>query len=106
MKQYIIVGDVNGDPNYGISMETYIFGIYQSESEANEILEKLKDSCEWFLIENCSSVLIQDSDGCIAECKITEVEDSDVIIQYNDFDYHIIVFEGRPIFCTSASYIE
>lgn len=108
MKQYIIIGDIDGKPNYGLSMETYIFGIYQSESEANEILEKLKESCGWFafLSNNCSSVLIKDSDGCICERKITEVNDPNMIVKYNDFEYRIVIFEGRPIFCTSASYIE
>lgn len=106
---YVVVGTYCSDVFYGVDNHSYIMGIFSEEGEAAQCKEDLMESEDFFKDENGRILVdrIDYSDGTswvVREDAIYNKHDRPV--KYCDFDYDVLQFNGKPVFCGGASYIE
>ena len=117
MKTYILVGEIEGNVSYGVDMSCYIFGVYQDENTAKEQMDRMKD-CQEPVRTDKQNYLTEDSlVGDIREHDQKWYEEANRIceergykpirkIKYSDVHYRIVPFEGLPVYCAGATYLE
>ena len=102
---YIVIGTYDADVSYGVDSSSYIMGVFSEEKEAVKYRAELYENKSAF--ENEDGRFLMDDIYGVKPCsKERATERGLELIRYCDFSYDILSFNGKPIFCGGAHYLE
>ena len=105
---YIVIGTYYSDVSYGVDNRSYIMGVFSEEGEAVRCKEDLMKSEDFFKNENGNILVdsIDRSDSTSWAAREDAIDEDYRPVKYCDFDYDVLQFNGKPVFCGGASYLE
>jgi len=106
-KYWLLIGEIEGDIDYGVDDNFYLLGIYNNESDARTAMKLFDESEDAFIVEGDN--LFRDPYGgeiMSGEAFDKYYDERPEPIKCSEFTYEVKQFTGATIFVGGGYYIE